>query len=89
MGDHSQGTENHEQLMKLGECVIPGNERMLHACKTFQVADAGKERWPRGAYVDKDPFMSNLWTLAYKFSTANDMAVVNDADAEAAVAAAS
>jgi gamma-butyrobetaine dioxygenase len=75
--------------MKLGKCVIPSNGRMLHACKTFQVTDAGKERWLRGAYVSKDPFMSNLRMLAYRFSTANDLAVVNDTDAEAAAAAAS
>jgi hypothetical protein len=49
----------------------------------------GKERWLRGAYVSKDSFMSNLRMLAYRFLTANDLAVVNDMDAEAAAAAAS
>ena len=75
--------------MKLDGCVIFDDGRVLHGRKAFQVADVGKDRWLRGAYVDKDPFMSNSRALAYRFSTTNRLAMVDDADAEAAAAAAS
>jgi len=57
----------HERMMKPGECVLFDNRRVLHARKAFEVADAGKERWLRGAYLDKDPFMSKLRVLANRF----------------------
>ncbi|KAF2172359.1 hypothetical protein M409DRAFT_50072 [Zasmidium cellare ATCC 36951] len=50
----------YERTMKPGECVIFDNRRVLHARRAFEVGDAGKERWLRGAYIDKDPFMSKL-----------------------------
>ena len=77
----------HERMMGPGECVIFDNRRVLHARKAFEVADAGKERWLRGAYLDKDPFMSKLRVLAHRFSTANEIALGNNADAEVAAAA--
>ncbi|EME87684.1 uncharacterized protein MYCFIDRAFT_98155, partial [Pseudocercospora fijiensis CIRAD86] len=57
----------YERLMKPGECVIFDNRRVLHARKAFEVGDAGKERWLRGAYVDKDPFVSKLKILRDRF----------------------
>ncbi|KAF7193103.1 Gamma-butyrobetaine dioxygenase [Pseudocercospora fuligena] len=57
----------YERLMKPGECVIFDNRRVLHARKAFEVGDAGKERWLRGAYIDKDPFMSKLKILSERF----------------------
>jgi gamma-butyrobetaine dioxygenase len=77
----------HERMMKPGECVIFDNRRVLHARKAFAVADAGKERWLRGAYLDKDPFMSKLRVLAHRFSTPKDFVVAEDAEKEAATAA--
>lgn len=53
----------YERLMKPGECVIFDNRRVLHARKAFEVGDAGKERWLRGAYIDKDPYLSKLRVL--------------------------
>ncbi|KAK4507983.1 hypothetical protein PRZ48_001718 [Zasmidium cellare] len=50
----------YERMMKPGECVIFDNRRVLHARRAFEVGDAGKERWLRGAYIDKDPFLSKL-----------------------------
>lgn len=64
---HIHRPENiYERMMKPGECVIFDNRRVLHARKAFEVADAGKERWLRGAYLDKDPFISKLITLGHK-----------------------
>ena len=57
----------HERMMKPGECVLFDNRRVLHARKAFEVADAGKERWLRGAYLDKDPFLSRLRVLTHRF----------------------
>jgi alpha-ketoglutarate-dependent taurine dioxygenase len=57
----------HERMMKPGECVLFDNRRVLHARKAFEVADAGKERWLRGAYLDKDPFISKLRVLTHRF----------------------
>lgn len=54
----------YERLMKPGECVIFDNRRVLHARRAFDAGDAGKERWLRGAYLDKDPYLSKLRTLA-------------------------
>jgi gamma-butyrobetaine dioxygenase len=79
----------HERMMKPGECVIFDNRRVLHARKAFEVADAGKERWLRGAYLDKDPFMSKLRVLAHRFSTPKDFVVVGEEVAEVAAVAAS
>ncbi|CAK4028444.1 Gamma-butyrobetaine dioxygenase [Lecanosticta acicola] len=53
----------YERMMKPGECVIFDNRRVLHARRAFEVGDAGKERWLRGAYLDRDPYMSRLKTL--------------------------
>lgn len=53
----------YERLMKPGECVIFDNRRVLHARKAFEVGDAGKERWLRGGYIDKDPYLSKLRIL--------------------------
>lgn len=58
----------HERLMKPGECVLFDNRRVLHARKAFAVADAGKERWLRGAYLDKDPFISKLRVLTHRYN---------------------
>jgi gamma-butyrobetaine dioxygenase len=77
----------HERMMKPGECVIFDNRRVLHARKAFEVADAGKERWLRGAYLDKDPFMSKLRVMAHRFSTPKDFVVVGEEEAGAAAAA--
>lgn len=77
----------HERMMKPGECVIFDNRRVLHARKAFEVADAGKERWLRGAYLDKDPFMSKMRVLAHRFSNLNDSAMKEGMGAEATAAA--
>lgn len=80
----------HERMMKPGECVIFDNRRVLHARKAFEVADAGKERWLRGAYLDKDPFMSKLRVLANRSQSSNGASLNEDMElrAEAAAAAA-
>lgn len=81
----------HERMMKPGECVIFDNRRVLHARRAFEVADAGKERWLRGAYLDKDPFVSKLRVLAHRFekeqAEANSQAIGEDAPEAAAQAA--
>lgn len=59
----------YERTMKPGECVIFDNRRVLHARRAFEVADAGKERWLRGAYTDKDPFLSKLRVLANRYES--------------------
>lgn len=59
----------YERMMKPGECVLFDNRRVLHARKAFEVGDAGKERWLRGAYLDKDPFLSKLQVLKHKLET--------------------
>jgi gamma-butyrobetaine dioxygenase len=79
----------HERMMKPGECVIFDNRRVLHARKAFEVADAGKERWLRGAYLDKDPFMSKLRVLANRFSAANESVTMKDEEERVAAATAS
>ncbi|CZT24789.1 uncharacterized protein RCC_10517 [Ramularia collo-cygni] len=58
-----RGENIYERLMKPGECVIFDNRRILHARKAFEVGDSGKERWLRGAYIDKDPYLSKLRVL--------------------------
>ncbi|KAK0273983.1 hypothetical protein LTS00_015625 [Friedmanniomyces endolithicus] len=55
-----------ERMMKPGECVIFDNQRILHARRAFEVQDAGKERWLRGAYLDSDPYHSKLRVLGRK-----------------------
>lgn len=57
----------YERLMRPGECVIFDNRRVLHARRAFEVGDAGKERWLRGAYLDWDPYWSKLSILGKKF----------------------
>ncbi|KAM3419097.1 hypothetical protein BST61_g5047 [Cercospora zeina] len=57
----------HERPMKPGECVIFDNRRVLHARRAFDVDDAGKERWLKGAYIDKDPYLSKLRILQLKY----------------------
>lgn len=81
----------HERMMKPGECVLFDNRRVLHARRAFEVADAGKERWLRGAYLDKDPFMSKLRVLANRFEKAQrkvDSQPVGEDHREAAAQAA-
>ena len=56
-----------ERMMKPGECVIFDNRRVLHGRKAFEVADSGKERWLRGAYLDRDPYISKLRVLQQRF----------------------
>lgn len=57
-----------ERKMKPGECVLFDNTRALHSRRAFDKADAGKPRWLRGTYVDKDPYFSKLRVLQNKFS---------------------
>ncbi|GIZ40157.1 hypothetical protein CKM354_000350900 [Cercospora kikuchii] len=57
----------HERLMKPGECVIFDNRRVLHARRAFDVGDVGKERWLKGGYIDKDPYLSKLRILQQKY----------------------
>ena len=57
----------HERLMKPGECVLFNNTRVLHSRRSFHSEDAGKPRWLRGTYVDKDPFFSKYRVLNNKF----------------------
>lgn len=56
-----------ERKMSPGDCVLFDNTRTLHSRKAFDAADVGKPRWLRGAYVDKDPFMSKLRVLQNKY----------------------
>ncbi|KAK1814762.1 hypothetical protein LTR12_010809 [Friedmanniomyces endolithicus] len=58
-----------ERMMKPGECVIFDNQRILHARRAFEVQDAGKERWLRGAYLDSDPYYSKLRVLGRKLGS--------------------
>ena len=60
----------HERLMKPGECVLFDNTRVLHARKAFGSGDVGKVRWLRGAYVDKEPYLSKFRVLKHKFENA-------------------
>lgn len=53
----------YERMMKPGECVLFDNRRVLHARKAFEVGDAGKERWLRGTYLDRDPYLSKMRVL--------------------------
>ncbi|WPG98916.1 gamma-butyrobetaine dioxygenase [Acrodontium crateriforme] len=62
----------YDRLMGPGECVLFDNRRVLHARRAFEVGDAGKERWLRGAYVDKDPYESKMWVLQRKFGALDD-----------------
>lgn len=57
----------YERLMKPGECVLFDNTRVLHGRKAFDARDAGKSRWLRGTYVDKDPFLSKLRVLRQQY----------------------
>ena len=57
----------HERLMKPGECALFNNTRVLHSRKAFNAEDLGKSRLLRGAYVDKDPFLSKLRVLKNRF----------------------
>lgn len=59
-----------ERMMRPGECVIFDNRRVLHARRAFEVGDAGKERWLRGAYLDKDPYLSKLAVLQMQLGSA-------------------
>ncbi|RMY47380.1 hypothetical protein D0863_15648 [Hortaea werneckii] len=64
----------YERMMKPGECVLFDNRRVLHARRAFEVGDIGKERWLRGAYLDRDPFESRLRVLWEKFGDASSSA---------------
>lgn len=66
----------HERMMRPGECVIFDNRRVLHARRAFEVGDAGTERWLRGAYLDKDPYVSKLQVLQKRFEDVVDAAAV-------------
>ena len=57
----------HERLMQPGTCVLFNNTRVLHSRRAFSADDAGKPRWLRGTYVDRDPFFSKLRVLRSKF----------------------
>ena len=57
----------YERKMQPGDCVIFDNRRVLHARKAFEVQDFGKERWLRGCYLDKDPFLSKARVLGQRF----------------------
>ena len=59
----------YERMMAPGVCVIFDNRRVLHARRAFEVGDIGRERWLRGAYLDKDPYLSRLKVLQYRRST--------------------
>jgi len=59
----------YERMMKPGECVIFDNRRVLHARRAFEVGDVGKERWLRGAYLDKDPYTSKLKALQHQLKS--------------------
>ncbi|EMC93396.1 hypothetical protein BAUCODRAFT_141887 [Baudoinia panamericana UAMH 10762] len=61
----------YERMMKPGECVIFDNRRVLHARRAFEVGDAGKERWLKGAYLDWDPYMSKLKVLQRRVTGAS------------------
>ncbi|KAI9769592.1 MAG: hypothetical protein M1839_003631 [Geoglossum umbratile] len=55
-----------ELTLKLGECVIFNNRRVLHARRAFDPSSG--ERWLKGAYVDGDPFRSRLRVLSERYS---------------------
>lgn len=57
---------SYERLMKPEECVLFNNTRTLHARRAFDRGDAGKARWLKGGYVDKDPFLSKMRVLDVK-----------------------
>lgn len=57
----------YERKMKPGECVLFDNTRTLHSRRSFDMEDAGKPRWLRGIYVDKDSYFSKLRVLQNKF----------------------
>ncbi|KAK4560631.1 hypothetical protein LTR86_005209 [Recurvomyces mirabilis] len=59
----------YERMMRPGECVIFDNRRVLHARRAFEVGDAGKERWLRGAYMDEDPFLSKTKVMQKRLAT--------------------
>ncbi|KAF2773392.1 Clavaminate synthase-like protein [Teratosphaeria nubilosa] len=56
----------YERVMRPGECVVFDNRRVLHARRAFEVDDVGRERWLRGAYLDRDPFVSQLRVLQHR-----------------------
>ena len=66
-------THLYERLMKPGECVLFDNTRVLHARKAFDSGDAGKVRWLRGTYVDKEPYLSKLRVLRHRFGDPADV----------------
>lgn len=68
----------YERLMKPGECVLFDNTRVLHGRKAFNARDAGKSRWLRGTYVDKDPFLSKLRVLRNQYGDSNRQSAVID-----------
>lgn len=70
----------YERMMKPGECVLFDNRRVLHARKAFEVGDAGTERWLRGAYLDKDPYLSKMRVLEHRFANATEEKAREDAD---------
>lgn len=57
----------YERKMGPGDCVLFDNTRTLHSRRAFDAADAGKPRWLRGTYVDKDPYYSKYRVLQNRF----------------------
>ncbi|TKA21834.1 hypothetical protein B0A50_08503 [Salinomyces thailandicus] len=57
----------YRRMMKPGECALFDNRRVLHAREAFEVGDIGKERWLRGAYLDRDPYRSKMRVLQERF----------------------
>ncbi|KAK4539188.1 hypothetical protein LTR36_001164 [Oleoguttula mirabilis] len=73
----------YERMMRPGECVLFDNRRVLHARKAFEAGDAGKERWLRGAYLDKDPYLSKMRVLHGRFSGLHQPRTGTTEDAQA------
>lgn len=57
----------YERLMRSGQCVIFDNRRVLHARTAFEVDDAGKERFLKGAYLDSDVLSSRRRVLKARY----------------------
>lgn len=75
--------EIYERLMRPGECVVFDNRRVLHARKAFVPGDAGSERWLRGAYLDRDPYLSKLRVLENRFGNVGGVKAAAAVDGEA------
>lgn len=58
-----------EYRLEEGECVIFDNRRVLHARRAFE-AEKG-ERWLKGAYADRDVYISKLNVLSDVYGNGN------------------